>query len=485
MFAKSIILAEQNFVLNNRPFSKIFTDGASQWFTSFILIFIFLVPWFLASFYSWPETDNYAYSSGMRDLDFLASCKQIYVEWSGRYSANAIISAGLKYMGETPEKYSLVILFLISSCFLLFYLSFRFLFYQYTLVLAILLTVWLFALLPDTAEGLFWLMGIGTYTIGAAFLFLFAGVWSRFQDKHFLLMVLLSGLIILINGFNEAIWIALAFLIVLFLFSYFWEKKLLPPNFIVIALAAAFIVSIVLSAFAPGNFVRASVSDVHQNFGFTEISQNLGVAFTHFKKMFYAIVHHPLFVYGSLFFLIIFTQQTKNAYTGQKMLAMFLAAFFCLFFQVLFLASIKPMIGFSGRMEVLLFLSFMLFWILGLNELSAHPYLQRQLKSISEKKKLIGFVLLLLLFIVPRSNYFLCLKTLISGDAKTYYESSKLRHETITSSNYDTLLLAPLARKPRLLHTLDLSEDFGAWQNKAYEAWYRKALAVPSKDKEN
>jgi hypothetical protein len=201
--------------------------------------------------------------------------------------------------------------------------------------------------------------------------------------------------------------------------------------------------------------------------------------------MFYAIVLHPMFVYGSLFFLIIFTQQTKSAYTGKKTIAMFSAAFFCLFFQVLFLASIKPMIGFSGRMEVMLFLSFMLFWILGLKELSAHPYLQRQFKPISEIKILIGFVMLLLLFVVPGSNYFLCLKTLISGDAKTYYESSKLRHETIMSSNYDTLLLAPLASKPRLLHTLDLSKDFDAWQNKAYEAWYRKALAVPSEDEAN
>lgn len=66
------------------------------------------------------------------------------------------------------------------------------------------------------------------------------------------------------------------------------------------------------------------------------------------------------------------------------------------------------------------------------------------------------------------------LRSLVNGDAKTYYTEAMERHELYTDESVADVVIAPFSAKPALFAFHDLTEDEGNWLNLAVTRYYHK-----------
>ena len=63
----------------------------------YLLIFLSLLPFFLASFYTHPSADDFGYAVRGLKLGWLEAQKHYYQNWSGRYTATSLLSGSPVY----------------------------------------------------------------------------------------------------------------------------------------------------------------------------------------------------------------------------------------------------------------------------------------------------------------------------------------------------------------------------------------------------
>jgi hypothetical protein len=86
-------------------------------------------------------------------------------------------------------------------------------------------------------------------------------------------------------------------------------------------------------------------------------------------------------------------------------------------------------------------------------------------------------ILLVWVFTADKNTYtsVSALRSLVNGEAKTFYAEAMARHEIYTDEDIVDVELAPYSAKPALFSFDDLSDDPGYWTNLAVTQYYHKA----------
>ena len=260
------------------------------------------------------------------------------------------------------------------------------------------------------------------------------------------------------------------------LYAQLWDKRAALSTAFVLLTAGAYLFGLVLSAFAPGNFERASVSAINERFGMQDALPIFTLSLKHFASQLLQWLSKPLFLLGTCLFLLYAEGDDGRIYSKQKTVYLFCAALGGLFLQIALLAAIKPLNGFSPRMDAILWLSFSLFWLMFLWEYAASEQMRRLQKRVSFRTKYIMSLAFIFLMFLPGSNYYQLYPSIFNGELQQHYTESKERHELLLSAEGDTLFVHSLKNRPSILMVDDLRSDPSAWQNKAYEKFYGKPI---------
>jgi hypothetical protein len=214
-----------------------------------------------------PAADDYCYAVKMRDLGFLAAQREWYADWSGRYTANALVSS--LTLGQWIERdYGLTavgVIALTTAAFFAFVCAVLGRSQPWSIrIAAALATAVLFLEgLPDIAQTIYWATGSLTYASGnIALLFLLALlVYMERRGglgpaKALILLAVAAPLTIFAMGTNEATLVCTLVLLAGAM-AVAWRRRhrsrLMLSVLLGIALPAA-----VLSLAAPGNQARAA-----------------------------------------------------------------------------------------------------------------------------------------------------------------------------------------------------------------------------------
>jgi hypothetical protein len=94
-------------------------------------------------------------------------------------------------------------------------------------------------------------------------------------------------------------------------------------------------------------------------------------------------------------------------------------------------------------------------------------------------------ILLVWAFTADKNTYtsISALRSLVNGEAKSFYAEAMVRHEIYTDEDITEVELAPYSAKPTLFSFDDLSEDPGYWTNLAVTQYYHKAYVKVVPDK--
>ncbi len=86
-------------------------------------------------------------------------------------------------------------------------------------------------------------------------------------------------------------------------------------------------------------------------------------------------------------------------------------------------------------------------------------------------------VLVVWVFTADKNTYtsFSAARSLVNGDAQTFYEEAMERHEIYVNEDIVDVELDPYSAKPALFSFDDLSTDRGNWLNLAVMQYYHKA----------
>jgi hypothetical protein len=86
-------------------------------------------------------------------------------------------------------------------------------------------------------------------------------------------------------------------------------------------------------------------------------------------------------------------------------------------------------------------------------------------------------ILLVWIFTADKNTYtsVSALRSLVNGEAKTFYAEAMERHDIYTDEDITDVELAPYSAKPALFSFEDLSEEPGYWTNLAVTQYYHKA----------
>lgn len=93
-------------------------------------------------------------------------------------------------------------------------------------------------------------------------------------------------------------------------------------------------------------------------------------------------------------------------------------------------------------------------------------------------------VLLIWVFTADKNTYtsISALRSLVYGEAQTFYEEAMARHEIYTDDEITEVVIPPYSVKPEIFALQDLSEDPGYWLNLAVTEYYHKAYVKVSGD---
>ena len=262
--------------MNETPMNKIFKDiiGTLNYEKLIILLlFASIAPYLFLALFSVPSADDFSQAFRSMDQGILGFVSSRYLNWSGRYSSDLIIST-FNVLGSQVNQYFLIKFYYIVPVLILFTYSISSYCFvsllsresplKWRIVFALLSTVLMLSYV-ELRSTVFWLAGGATYTLGnSLFLISLAITLSlvfieNVNRKLLLLATVNSFLIFFLNGFNEIIMICNTVVISgLLLCSYLLRSLKGEKYWNLLAFEAFSIISTLIVVFAPGNAVRAS-----------------------------------------------------------------------------------------------------------------------------------------------------------------------------------------------------------------------------------
>ena len=449
---------------------------------------ILLIPILRLSFYTHPSADDYSY--GIYTIGSLEkgignfligigrTVQDAYVCWQGTYAAVVFFSLNPTVWGN--DFYFLttfIIMFSISfSCFYLFQqiknaikLDNKSFYFVYLLFITF---IW--QTIPDITQGLYWWNGSSYYMIFFSFeLVLIALLIKRyFLNKETKPnYILLCFLIMIIGGGNYIT--ALQQIIILLLLNIYLISKKQKSGILLLVLS---IVSLLISAAAPGNSVRAL-----NNQGMSAIKAivySFYYAFTHANKWM-----NPMGFVIVLLILAILSKSYRSIKINFKYPMICFAIAVCIFAAeftpTLYAAS---NIG-EGRLWNIMYISyyllvlFVLYYFIGniRQKVLGEKILARDywngIISLFQKNCIMIMVFLtaLILCIIyqNRTSYttYHTMRILINGEAKTYDQECKERLKILEDKEIKKVEFKPLTYYPYPIVYTEIEEDETNWKN--------------------
>ena len=118
--------------------------------------------------------------------------------------------------------------------------------------------------------------------------------------------------------------------------------------------------------------------------------------------------------------------------------------------------------------------------------LSAGDILGLFLEKAGNRMTGVCFILVLVIwvFTADKNTYtsISALRSLVYGEAQTFYEEAMARYEIYTNDEITEVVLTPYSVKPKLFALQDLSEDPGYWLNLAVTEYFHKTYVKVSSD---
>jgi hypothetical protein len=233
-----------------------------------IIVFAFFVilPFVFLSFFNHPQNDDYVYASWTKHYGFAVANVRWFLVWSGRYLTTAILSASPLVFGWFGA-YKIIPALIIGALFGSLYLFIRTIYSdsitrnnKLTLSLAVLALY--FTIMPNPAEGIYWMSGAVCYQLGSVLFLVIAGMTCRLLSvgsrNRVRTTLLAAVLIIAAIGTNEVTMLSLlAFLGTLFLYRLTVDRSLNVPAAVLLATA---VLGTAVVFLAPGNQARLSLS---------------------------------------------------------------------------------------------------------------------------------------------------------------------------------------------------------------------------------
>jgi len=225
-----------------------------------LLVFILLAQ------YAQPSSDDFCMASGVKEYGLITQLWNHYLEWSGRYTGNALYAVYPLVTGLF-EGYRYIPAIVIAALFLAtaFFLStlFSTAIYARPVLLVSLCFVSVYLLgMMSPASGLYWMAGAFTYQTANVLFLVMLGLMFRLHERqinssrYFMLFSVLLLVVVIAIGANETTMLAITGMVLLGVVIHLRSgRAILWPWMVILAVS---LVCFDVVYFSPGNAIRAA-----------------------------------------------------------------------------------------------------------------------------------------------------------------------------------------------------------------------------------
>ncbi len=360
------------------------------------------------------------------------------------------------------------------------------------LVMALLLFLF-YQVIEAPFEGIYWYNGSTHYVLMQSLLFIMmtlvsGSIWNEKKKNAMLFCIIASVLGVIVGGGNLVSGLQAEILLVFLIVYTFFTKRergayvLFPFLFF----TAGFLCNIL----APGNWQR-SASDTDIGYGAV-----MAIGLSFYYAVVFAIRWTSLMVV--LVWLTLLPILWQIGKKSQKKFAhpvwvtigavCILAAMFT---PTLFAVGMVGLSRVDNIIQMVYYLSLFFvttYWF----GWCAHQNQQAAIGTFLEKTKnlmtmgCLCLVVIVWLFTADKNTYtsISAVRSLVNGEAQTYYEEAMERHELYVDETVKNVVVEPFSKKPALFAFEDLTTDSGNWLNLAVARYYHKESVVRTEGEE-
>jgi hypothetical protein len=434
------------------------------------LLCVVLLPFFFLAFFTFPVSDDYAFFADTQTRSFTEFLGWGYTHLSGRYTAIAVTKLFNPLYSHGFLLYRLFVVLIFigfnhSAYLFLKQGAKRIGIAENTSLIAVIMLLYWWLLMPNVCELIYWYSSAYSYTIGLIGL-LYWGYLLLKEDNTKRDKWLMCLLPVIIAGTCEA---AGFILLVIFLtgLAYHLVKKIQPPRYYYAMLCAGLLAS-AISLFSPGNIHRhQGVADLFTDariydFGFA-IAASI-VKSTDIIIEFFLLNLFTLFI---VFVLAIATPNYKPS-QGVTKLAKYML-FGSLGIVPLLLFPYYWSMGVDFLPLRIVNYAFVAFSILYIPALFIYykPYFSPRWQQPKVK---LAIVVVTFVFIGLRSNLRYAVTDL--ANIKTYKQEVVLRYKTLEENKGKDVEFSTLSYKPNTILHVDIDAMPGHWYNRSLAKYY-------------
>lgn len=479
-----------------------------------IITIALLIPILWVSFYTHPSADDFSY--GINTINVIndegiigllqGSIKTLvhfYKTWQGTYSAIILFSLNPNVFGN--NMYFLTTFIIIGMLFLGLYYFFKQCIYK--ILKLDKMTFWIFLLIffllaietmPDKVQGLFWWNGASYYMIFFSLELIEIGLILKryFIGKKTKLNYILLYLLIAIIGGGNFITalqqIILLFFLNIYLIFYKKDKSAIP-------LLLISLISLGISAIAPGNAIRAAAVT-----GMNPIKAIFLSFYYSLHKIFTWMT--PLNFIVLLVLTLLLFPTYKNSRLSFKYPLIVLIFIYCIF-SAEFTPTLYSAANIGeGRLWNIMYISYLIFVVIGIYYIIGFirkQLIEKNIFSKNSSKNIISLVeeygawiFLITLGLITINTYIdresmatqQTYRLLKSNEAKIYDKEYKERVKILEDNSIKKVKFKSLSVYPYPIFYCEFSEDETSWLNKPiakiYNKDYVKLVKKETKEKE-
>jgi hypothetical protein len=460
----------------NKKINKAF-DLLDNKFISFFILLVSFLPILILCNYNHPSADDFAYGIGQKPESFSELQKNFFYGWSGRYTSTFLISTimldtSFNLYRLTPI---LIIVFTFFTCRYLMILCFT----KNVNIITTIFTLIYFYSMPNLNEGIFWLSGSITYSIGNICIIYICGNMSRYllsnqwDKKRFIQCLIIACIGI---GTNETSMVIILVITVFFFIIVTNKIKILRINQMAVLIIAE-LICVAIVIYCPGNEVRRNAINGIHALGTHDLTFSIKSSFFFtIKKIVEWLRGYSLLLFVSIF-MIVKSSNIKISFFGVRSAAPLGFVSFCVIVTIISLGVLpsfwemgKGPIPRTSNVIYLTFLVLISIWIAVFGA-SVIEYFKLGYRAL-----LLIFVLHLIIGVKPK-NIKLTLSDVVSGRA-LHYQFQVEQRNAIVNSARSKIEFKPFNRKPLSLFFDDITTDSLDWRNQAFAKFYNKKSVV-------
>jgi len=448
-----------------------------------LLVFILLAQ------YAQPSSDDFCMASGVNDHGLVRHLWNHYLEWSGRYTGNALYAI-YPVVIDLFDGYRFIPVIVIAALFLAtaFFLStlFSTTLYARPVLLASLCFVCVYLLgMMSPASGLYWMAGAFSYQTGNILLLVTLGLMLRLDQRqqssnsYFILFSVLLLVIVIAVGANETSMLAYTAVALLGVIAHLRSDRAILIPWLLLLVVSLVCFGIVY--YSPGNVVRAADFPLRHDLA-RAINGSMSVGL----KILWIWVSNPVLIISSMlapFAIIRLFQLSARSFSVSK--SHIIALLVCTFAMpvVLQFPAWWSMGGWPPARTVdAIYFLFLLSWFVTVGAITIRYLCTEKLSPLMLPYHPYAAVTVLALsalftFAALESKAYKLAKTDLFHLASPYNDYLNKRYEQIERAlaNEQRYLVVPDYQEeyPRTIYFNDIMHDPGHWRNVCYADYFR------------